>query len=186
VERGSCEEDPTYRKKMKRALKRQWTPEKREAKSKEMKRKWKDPEYKAKMSEQSQKLWEDPEHQERMKPIVARWTKPEKVVRGWLKKMGLYKTGHDGGVGFLPHRWLPTRGAGFSANGDFVDYNHKLIIHVDGDYWHSRPEVVEQDRRLDAWCDANGWAHMRLTESGIYKHPIRFQKAIRSFVLSHC
>jgi hypothetical protein len=178
------EMDPAYRKKMTRTAKLQWTPEKREAKSQEMKRKWKNPEYREKMSEQSQKMWEDPEHQERMKPIVARWTKPEKIVRGWLQKLGLYKTGHDGGVGFLPHRWLPTRGAGFSANGDFVDYNHKLILHVDGDYWHSLPDVIEQDRRLDAWCDTKGWRYLRLTESEIYKQSAHFQQTIRIFALT--
>lgn len=40
-----------------------------------------------------------------------------------------------------------------------------LVIEVDGDYWHDKPEVVAKDRRKDRWLQNNGYEVFRIRES---------------------
>jgi hypothetical protein len=98
-----------------------------------------------------------------------RWTKPEIAIRDLLERLGLYKTGSTGKVGFIPHQWFNTEG--FSFNADFADRNNRLIIHVDGLYWHALPGAHERDRRVDRWCCENGWRFVRITDREIKKTP---------------
>jgi len=157
------------------------SPKVRRATSRRLKKVWKDPEYRRKMSKMSSDnmtiRWQNPDFRKAMKPLATKWTKPEKEVMGWLKKMGLYRTGKGSSPGFLPHRWLPTKG--FTANADFVDYNHRLIIHVDGCYWHGIKKVASRDERLDSWCSENGWRFVRLTDLDIAKKPKTCRNKIR-------
>lgn len=50
---------------------------------------------------------------------------------------------------------------------DFYFPQWKLVLEVDGDYWHSLPEQQERDRRKDQWLQKNGYRIIRLTESEI-------------------
>lgn len=41
-----------------------------------------------------------------------------------------------------------------------------VAVELDGTYWHSRPEVVERDRRKDAWLLSHGWTVIRIPMDG--------------------
>lgn len=132
--------------------------------------------------------WLDPKFQQRMQPSVAKWTTEERIVCDWLRRLNAYQVHDATSPSFLPHRWLPTRAAGFAANGDFVDYTRKLVVHVDGEHWHNNPkeypENIERDRRLDDWCAHNGWKFLRLSDIEIRaKGSTGFQK-LQEFVCS--
>lgn len=144
--------------------------------------KWKDDEFRQKMSQEASSrlktMWTDQEYRKRFTTInlsATKWHKEEIIVMEWLKDLGLYETGSSEtmAIGFLPHAWLPTNG--FSANGDFVDYNNKLIIQVDGEYWHKNearfPEIASKDNRLNEWCRTNGWSILRLSDAEIKSSP---------------
>lgn len=50
---------------------------------------------------------------------------------------------------------------------DFYLPSMNLVIECDGDYWHSRPEVVARDKRKNKWMERNGVNLARITESDI-------------------
>lgn len=41
----------------------------------------------------------------------------------------------------------------------------RILVEVDGEYWHSFPNVIERDARKDAWCRENGWELARVGEA---------------------
>jgi len=134
---------------------------------------WKQPGAREKASKQLKEQNKDPEFCKKKMdamlrtPNAKKWYKEEKIVRGWLKDMGLYETGSRsrGLPGFLHHRVFWTGKFHFQA--DFADFNNQQIIHVDGVYWHSRLESVRRDRRVDRWCANHGWQWIRLTDIDI-------------------
>ena len=159
-----------YREKVLRGISEYWTAEKREVIAERFRQLWEDPAWRDQKIEALKEMWRDPEFQAAMKPHVGKWTKPEKVVRGWLEDQGLYLTGSPEQVGFVDHVWVKGQ-----FNADFVDFSHKLIIHVDGVYWHhpdtGHPRVIERDRFADAWCIENHWGFIRLTDEQIKNEP---------------
>lgn len=50
---------------------------------------------------------------------------------------------------------------------DFAFENARLVVEVDGDYWHGRPEQRKKDRARDAYLRKCGWRVMRLRECDI-------------------
>jgi len=52
---------------------------------------------------------------------------------------------------------------------DFVLLGYKLVIEVDGDYWHSLPKQKISDKRKDTYLTNNGWHILRFRECDIYK-----------------
>ena len=50
---------------------------------------------------------------------------------------------------------------------DFYLIDHGVIIECDGDYWHSKPEVVERDSRKNAFYELHGICFHRFTETDI-------------------
>ena len=57
---------------------------------------------------------------------------------------------------------------------DFYLPNYNLIVECDGDYWHSRPEVIKRDKQKDAYAKKCGFNILRLSESEINKGQISF------------
>ena len=49
----------------------------------------------------------------------------------------------------------------------FIEPN--ICIYCDGDYWHSRPEVIERDKRINEMLKFAGYKVIRLTETKINK-----------------
>lgn len=120
-----------------------------------------------------------------------RWYTEEKIVRGWLRRLGLYRTGSKSRntVGFVPHGRIPAKGLGFTCSADFIDYNSKLIIHVDGPshyaIWHPGYKIrCEKDPQIDAWYHRHGWLFLRLTDQDIHRKPVRCRNLIRKLVRS--
>ena len=145
-----------------------------------------DPAFRKRQSERKRRNWKDPKYRAAVLPNfekcphAASWTKPERKIRSILRQLGVYQKKE--GIGFLPHRWLPTAGAGFHANGDFVDYRNKLVIHVDGIYWHGRAGALSRDGRLNQWCLNNGWRFLRLTDDTIERKPKLCRRVVHKFL----
>lgn len=176
-------QNPIYRKKILAYLQSQ---EHRSSTSEKLRKLWEDPKYREAFIEGSRNnmlsLWEDPEFRRLMDPKVSTWTKPEKKVRSWLRSLGSYRNNKRVGVSFLPHRWLPTKGAGFRFNGDFVDYAYRCVIHVDGWHHRNKPVVAARDKKHDSWCEENDWLFLRLTDEEILKHPCRAKRKVQRFI----
>mgnify|MGYP002260318796 CR=1 FL=1 len=164
--------DPNFRDEAARraGFNRYWQqPEALDRQREVCRRLWSNPEFredqKRKMSAQAKKLWQDPVHQERMRKHMFRWTRPEKIVRRWLKQLGLYYTV---GGGFKAHHWH------YGINVDFSDSRLKIALHVDGDFWHNPerfPERAQRDKDSDKKLRRLGWRVVRLWESDIHHKP---------------
>jgi len=81
-------------------------------------------------------------------------TEPERKVRCSLESLGIE---HE--VQVRIERWTV----------DFLCGN--VVLEVDGDYWHDKPEVAEKDARKDAWLAANGYDLIRVRESELGDDP---------------
>jgi len=55
--------------------------------------------------------------------------------------------------------------------GDFADFVQRLVLHVDGVYWHRIPANEERDQRNNQWCDENDWLYLRITDVDIKERP---------------
>lgn len=95
--------------------------------------------------------------------------------------------------GWRRHQDLPGR-------PDFTFYPHKLVIFVDGDFWHGNPKNYRQpksnttywsnkilqnrrrDSRVNRQLRLRGWTVIRIWESDLKKHPDRCIKRIRKFI----
>lgn len=50
---------------------------------------------------------------------------------------------------------------------DFFIPEHNVIIEADGEYWHSKPEAIEHDKRRDLELKAAGYTVIRLKEKDL-------------------
>lgn len=76
-------------------------------------------------------------------------TTPEKIVRGLLDKVGVeYKQEYK-----IGKYWA-----------DFYLPKYNAVIEVDGDYWHSLPDVKEKDTRKDMFLKSKGISVMHIKE----------------------
>ena len=48
----------------------------------------------------------------------------------------------------------------------------RIVVEVDGDYWHSKPEVAEKDKRKDSWLTENGYVPCHIRESELGDDPL--------------
>lgn len=49
--------------------------------------------------------------------------------------------------------------------------DEKIAVFCDGDYWHSIPKAVENDKRVNKILEENGWIVLRFTEKEIKANP---------------
>ena len=96
----------------------------RKKKSEKMKEKWKDPKYVEKLFKSLSKS------------LSKRPNKPETVIINLLKINNLPFV-YTGDGSKIIDRFNP----------DFIHKTKKLIIEVNGDYWHNLPNVIEKDKR---------------------------------------
>lgn len=185
--------DPDYRERTSASLAAMWqNQEYRERRAASLRKALSLPKVRRKKSRASLRMWQNADYRSKQEHSWSTWTQPERIVRGWLCEMGYYQT--KSGVGFVPHAWLPMKGSGFSANGDFVDYRNRVVLHVDGPH-HYNPDhfryargrlsfeqVQRKDRAVDKWCTDNGWDFLRLTDVDIGRKPKRCQRLIRELV----
>jgi very-short-patch-repair endonuclease len=80
-------------------------------------------------------------------------TKPERTVDEWLHRKGIdHEHQRRFRIGFVDY-FVPDR---------------NLVIEVDGDYWHSRPEQIGKDRARTAYLEKIGVRVIRIAEHDIY------------------
>jgi len=53
---------------------------------------------------------------------------------------------------------------------DFVIPSHKIVIEVDGTYWHSKPKRKQLDKIKDDFLSKQGWVVIRFKEKDIYQN----------------
>ena len=76
-------------------------------------------------------------------------TTPEKIMREFLDKIGVvYKQEYK-----IGKYWA-----------DFYLPKYNAVIEVDGDYWHSLPDVKEKDTRKDKYLKSKGINVMHIKE----------------------
>lgn len=79
-------------------------------------------------------------------------TRPEKMVYAYLMQLGIafnYQTFHQVVIPELEfNKWY---------RPDFIIPSLKLIIEVQGAYWHSQPDQIESDALKQTLMSQNGW-----------------------------
>jgi len=120
-----------------------------------------------------------------MARIRGRNTKPEQIIEKELQ--------HHGVTGYERHC------KDLSGTPDFVFRKEKLVVFVDGDFWHGyrfslwahklspawRDKIAatrERDRRNFGLLRRAGWKVMRIWEHQIERHPAEYVVNIRNFV----
>lgn len=94
-------------------------------------------------------------------------TKPEIKVRNTLIVLGIaFKEQH--------------RPDGCTYTFDFF-VSPNLMIEVQGDYWHSRPEVVERDAKKRKWVMDNGFRFLEFWEKDIMSDSIEWIRRLRAW-----
>jgi very-short-patch-repair endonuclease len=83
-------------------------------------------------------------------------TKPEKLFKKWCKLNDIvyeyqYKLRDDG------HHY------------DFILVDTKIIVEVDGEYWHNTDKQQAKDNMFDIEAEQNGYTVFRFTDTEIYK-----------------
>lgn len=98
-------------------------------------------------------------------------TLPEKIVFKIIKVCDLNYIYSGNGKKIIADRFCP----------DFINERFGKIIEVDGDYWHSKPEVILRDRRKFRIYDKMGFKAIRIKESELYKNPQKIIERLISF-----
>jgi very-short-patch-repair endonuclease len=117
------------------------------------------PEYKNKRSILSKKNWENPKYREKVLMALTgkKPTSLEIIVANILDSLETEYT----------PQYIIDR-----AIVDFYIPSRNLIIEADGEYWHSKPEVKDRDRRRDGWLRSKGYKLIRLSETIIKTDPL--------------
>ena len=61
---------------------------------------------------------------------------------------------------------------------DFKIVDTKVIVEMDGDYWHSLPEYVERDAKFDLTAERHGFQVIRIKQSELKENPNIFDERI--------
>lgn len=55
-------------------------------------------------------------------------------------------------------------------HADFYLHEERLIVEIDGDYWHSTDDQIERDNRKDELCSTMGLGVLRIDAMDLVKH----------------
>lgn len=128
---------------------------------------WGSEEGKNRLSESAKRLWQNSEYRNKVVKAVAEalQIKPNGLERAFCELLQSYFTNEWGYVG---------DGKVFIAGyvPDFIHKDEKWIIEVNGDYWHSFPEVKEKDRRKRETYEKYGYRVLEVWESEFRSDPI--------------
>jgi very-short-patch-repair endonuclease/phosphoribosyl-AMP cyclohydrolase len=153
------------------------TPERRKKISEKLTGKKKSPEHVAKIQADRKKYWSDREHRlqqrdRRMQYIIANGlgysSNLEKVFKEILDGIG---------VNYIEQFYVQE----IKALYDFKIKGRKVLIEVDGDYWHCNPNIekfktptqqwhfdnLERDKLKNQWAEDNGYQLIRFWEHDI-------------------
>lgn len=89
-------------------------------------------------------------------------TKPERALAALLVDLGVAYSQQ-----FLIQYGSTKDGTRFRHCYDFHITGTNILIEVDGDYWHTRPEVIARDRACEAVALERGFQVIRITESDL-------------------
>ena len=84
-------------------------------------------------------------------------TKPHLIIKGEMIKRNLYD-------GFMTSQQL------YYFEIDELNINKKICLEIDGDYWHSLPKRIIQDKRKDTYLKNKGFTIIRIKECDIYNN----------------
>lgn len=126
-----------------------------------------------KTAEGLKKFFQDPENRrrssERMKAYLTEH--PEKHILHILRQRG-----HETSLERAMRLALTEAGISFEAQyrigryfADFAIIEYRIVIEVDGDYWHGE-EQAERDARRDAFMISQGWRVLRFNEKRVIKN----------------
>lgn len=119
-----------------------------------------------------------------MARIRSKNTKPEKLLRAGLRKLGLHFKSHYNIFG----------------HPDIVFPNEKVAIFVDGDFWHGynlkiKKQIpprrywlakilrnIQRDKVVSKNLKNHGWKVIRIWEHNIVKRPEKYAKQIRASI----
>ena len=88
------------------------------------------------------------------------------------------------GVPFTPQYFIRFENGQCTIPDAFV--SPRLALYVDGDYWHSRPEVVQRDRRIEAQLRDSGVLFHRILGSDINNNIAQVTSRLREVVNNAC
>ena len=119
-----------------------------------------------------------------MRNIRSKDTKPELLMRKTLHALGLRYRLHD--------RKLP-------GTPDIVFRKHKVVVFVDGDWWHGRKYSEEshkytpvwqekikvnmdRDTTINAKYEAMGWKVFRVWQKDLEKEPVKYARTVYDYI----
>lgn len=119
-----------------------------------------------------------------MSKIAGKDTKPELLMRKKLHSMGLRYRLHDKKLIGKP---------------DIVFRKDKVIVFIDGDWWHGRKyndeyhkyssvwkvklkTNMDRDLRVTKELESQGWKVFRIWQKDLEKEPVRYAKAIYDYI----
>ena len=117
-------------------------------------------------------MWEDGRFDNR-KPFPCGVTSIERIVMDSLVSFGVTE---------FVYNYSIDR---FRLDFGFPDL--KVDIECDGWFWHLKEDVLEKDRRRDAFLESLGWTVIRLTEAEIKKNASRIvSEKVIPILLARC
>jgi very-short-patch-repair endonuclease len=81
-------------------------------------------------------------------------SKPELIVRKFLSQNGIKHTAQKVFGPYTVDIFIPS---------------HRLIIEVDGAYWHSHPDQIKRDQQRDKWLRHHGYKVLRIPAQDAFK-----------------
>jgi len=149
------------------ARKAQKSPECRKRLSVWMKGLWQDLEFRRRRSEEARMSWRDP---------VIR----EKRVRRCMEALQIKPNGLEKAVcellqNYFTNEWRYVGDGKIVINGFVPDFVHKeenWIIEVNGDYWHSLPEVKRRDKKKREVYKKVGYKVLEVWENEVRSDPM--------------
>ena len=155
-------------------MKKKWADPKYRKKTIENRDFYKSEEWRRKNSEARKKLWANPEFREKIMENIYRCygTSIELKVKEILDKMGVkyrYQSTPDGALRGTKRAY---------HHFDFVIPDKRIVLEVNGDYWHGNPEVYpnlserqekqrERDMELKRLVEERGWRYVEIWEKDI-------------------
>lgn len=154
--------DPKYRDKVSKSLKKYYDNDKiKEELSIKYKKKYNSSEYKKSQRLRSQKLWENNEFKEKMaeaRSNVSPISKPEKIFKSILNDLCIEHK-QQFRVGFYTFDFMIPR-----------ENKPNLLIEIQGDYWHSLPNIRHKDKRKESYITNNFTHNYELKQ--IWEHEL--------------
>ena len=163
--------DPEYRRRVSEGVSATWTEEKKEY-YRELRKEYWTEERRQWQTEQNLAMWADPEFKAKMKEIYNREDVKQRRAEAAAKVQR--RKWFNTSIEIATKEALRCAGIPFKFQHalagkvyDFLLLGAKILIEVDGDYWHSLPANIENDKLKDRIAENHGFTLVRFAESEI-------------------